>query len=164
MLENIESTAVLKSNFENELIEYPKHSKKGIQNCVQKDKSSIEFPASDLTFLKKDKVTVSNVIYFNIKEIIKQFQNLDSWATVEKVTKSTTHFTDTHKKQQQNIRKHANINKAKKDNKKNQDNFLVLLSPYASLATPDEMEMSNISKIYDVSVFFSWITFNIYLY
>jgi len=158
VLSKIIDLTILKSIFENQLSE-SKHIEKDMQNLA--NKSSNEFSASNLNFLRKIEFMVSDtdMLCSNTKQIVEQFQNLDIWTTVEEATKSATYLTN---KKQKNIRKHdANINEAKKNNEKEQDDFFTFPYSRASLATSDEMEISEVSNIYNVSVFFSRINFNI---
>jgi len=160
VLSEIIDSTTLKSIFENELTECSKHIEKDMQNLA--DKSSSEFSASNLNFLKKIEFMVSdtNMLCSNTKQIVEQLQNLDSWTTVEEATKSTIYLSDINKKQKD--RKHdANINEAKKNDEKKQDDFFSLPYLRAPLATSDEMEISEVSNTCNVSVFFSRINFNI---
>jgi hypothetical protein len=159
VLSEIIDSTPLKSIFKDELTECSKHIEKDTQNLA---KSSNEFSNPNLNFLKNiEFVSDTDMLCSNTKQIVEQLQNMDSWTTVEEATKATTHLTDIDKKQK-SIRKHnTNIDEAKKNYEKKQDDFFALPYPRAPLATPDEMEISEVSNTCNVSVFFSRINFNI---
>lgn len=147
------SPATSGSIFENESIpECLKDIAEDAQNPV--DESSSELSASDLTFIEKTEVVVSDTsvtIFSETKQIVDE--NLDSWTTVEEATKSAG------VEEKRETERSGDVNEATRDDNegKADDSLAPPVSPRAPLATPDETETSDVSNACDVSVLFSWI-------
>ncbi|XP_025991967.2 uncharacterized protein LOC105199320 isoform X14 [Solenopsis invicta] len=122
------------------------------------DESSSELSASDLTFIEKTEVVVSDTsvtIFSETRQLVaEQIGNLDSWTTVEEATKSA----DAEEQRRGDATATATataterdaVNDATRDdNEGKQDDCLAPSSPRAPLATPDETETSDVSNACD---------------
>ncbi|XP_050449522.1 microtubule-associated protein futsch isoform X10 [Cataglyphis hispanica] len=139
------SPAMSGSIFENESIpECLKAIAEDAQNPV--DESSSELSASDLTFIEKTEVVVSDTsvtIFSETKRIVDE--NLDSWTTVEEATKSAG------VEEKRETERSGDVNEATRDDNegKADDSLAPPVSPRAPLATPDETETSDVSNACD---------------
>ncbi|KAL6445701.1 hypothetical protein ACFW04_000881 [Cataglyphis niger] len=144
-LEITSSPATSGSIFENESIpECLKDIAEDAQNPV--DESSSELSASDLTFIEKTEVVVSDTsvtIFSETKRIVDE--NLDSWTTVEEATKSAG------VEEKRETERSGDVNEATRDDNegKADDSLAPPVSPRAPLATPDETETSDVSNACD---------------
>ncbi|XP_029671487.1 microtubule-associated protein futsch isoform X9 [Formica exsecta] len=127
--------------------ECPKDIAEDAQNPV--DESSSELSASDLTFIEKTEIVVSDTsvtIFSETKRIVEcADENLDSWTTVEEATKSAS------VEEEGETERSDDVNEATRDDNegKADDSFAPPASPRAPLATPDETETSDVSNACD---------------
>ncbi|XP_070155457.1 microtubule-associated protein futsch isoform X3 [Polyergus mexicanus] len=142
------SSATSGSILESESVpECPKDITEDAQKPV--DESSSELSASDLTFIEKTEIVVSDTsvtIFSETKRIVEcADENLDSWTTVEEATKSAG------VEKEGETERSGDVNEATRDDNegKADDSFAPPASPRAPLATPDETETSDVSNACD---------------